>query len=68
MKDLEPTTLLRDLELPVDPRWYDGRLWFSDLRSGRVSNVDPEGHYQVLFTLEGDWPGGLGFFSDGSLL
>lgn len=68
MEDLEPTTLLRDLELPVDPRWHDGRLWFSDLRCGRVSNVDPEGHYQVLFTLEGDWPGGLGFLSDGSLL
>ena len=40
MTQRTPTLLLDDLVFPEDPRWHDGRLWFSDLHGFEVVAVD----------------------------
>jgi sugar lactone lactonase YvrE len=54
--------------LPEGIRWHGGRVWFSDIFSGRVKVMDVAGHVDVVTTLEDDDPSGLGFLPDGSLL
>jgi sugar lactone lactonase YvrE len=63
-----------DLEILVDglrfgegPRWHDGRLWFSDMHSGSVHAVDPEGHIETIVEVPEE-PSGLGWLPDGRLL
>jgi sugar lactone lactonase YvrE len=60
--------LLADLRFPEDPRWHDGRLWFSDMHDGRVLALDARGRCETIATLEGDEPSGLGWLPDGRLL
>ena len=48
------------------PRWHDGRLWFSELRDGRVSTVDADGRAETV--CEVPTPLGLGWLPDGRLL
>ncbi len=48
------------------PRWHDGRLWLSDLFTGLVHRLDPEGSVVDVCQLAGR-PSGLGFV-DGALL
>jgi sugar lactone lactonase YvrE len=62
------TELSGDLVFPEGLRWHDGRLWFSDIHTGRVLAVDPHGNVDAQCTLEDDYPSGLGFLPDGSLL
>lgn len=49
------------------PRWFEGLLWFSDLRGEAVHTVDLRGSMTTL-PLAGHAPSGLGFRPDGSLL
>lgn len=61
--------LLDGLVFPEGIRWHDGRLWFSDIHTGRVLAVDPDdGRVEVVAELDDDYPSGLGFLPDGSLL
>jgi sugar lactone lactonase YvrE len=62
-----PRVLLSGLRFPEDPRWRDGRLWFSDMHDGRVVPLDGEGHDEAVLTLD-DEPSGLGWLPDGRLL
>jgi sugar lactone lactonase YvrE len=54
--------------LPEGPRWHGGRLWFSDIYSGKVKTLDAEGRLETVVELDDDDPSGLGFLPDGSLL
>lgn len=67
METLTPTVLVSGLTFPECPRWHDGRLWFSDMRSGRVMTCDTAGRTEAVVSVPGD-PGGLGFRPDGGLL
>lgn len=62
-----PRVLLSGLRFPEDPRWRDGRLWFSDMHDGRVVALDGEGRDETVLTLD-DEPSGLGWLPDGRLL
>ena len=65
----QTTTLLDGLRFAEGPRWRDGKLWFSDIFSGRVMTVTEQGDVEVVVQLdEGGLPSGLGFLPDGRLL
>jgi sugar lactone lactonase YvrE len=51
-----------------DPRWHDGRLWFSDFYDRSVHSVSAAGEdHRVELRLD-DQPSGLGWLPDGRLL
>jgi sugar lactone lactonase YvrE len=60
-------TLLTGLAFGESPRWYNGRLWFSDFGAQEVVAVDLEGKKEVIAYVPGA-PMGLGFLPDGRLL
>ncbi|MFN2465341.1 MAG: SMP-30/gluconolactonase/LRE family protein [Candidatus Dormibacteria bacterium] len=62
-----PTTLVAGLGFPEDPRWHDGRLWFSDMALGSVSTLGVDGTLEKIFDVPGR-PSGLGWRPDGTLL
>ena len=65
MPDLE--TLMTDLTFPEQPRWREGRLWFSDWGTREVIAVDAEGHSEVI--LQGpSFPLCVDWLPDGRLL
>lgn len=49
------------------PRWYDGRLWFSDFFAHAIKAVDEDGAVEVVVQYDGR-PSGLGWLPDGRLL
>ncbi len=60
-------TLLDGLVFGEQPRWHDGRLWFSDWGTREVIAVDLEGHREVM--LEGpSFPLCVDWLPDGRLL
>lgn len=62
------TVLLSEgIVFPEGPRWRDNRLWFSDMFSGRVMNVDLDGRTEVVAKATG-WVSGLGWLPSGHLL
>jgi len=61
------TVLLKQLGFPEDPRWHDGRLWFSDMAACRVMTVDLNGTAETVVDVPGR-PSGLGWLPDGPLL
>lgn len=67
--DVSHKTLLLDenIVFPEGPRWRDDRLWFSDMFSGRVMNVDLNGQTEIVTQAEG-WISGLGWLPDDRLL
>ena len=67
MMELETTPLVDGLVFPEDPRWHDGKLWFSDIHAQRVMTVDPAGHTDTVVDVP-DLPSGLGWLPDGRLL
>ena len=57
---LEPRVLLSGLVFGEQPRWHDGRLWFSDWGPREVMAVDLDGRHDVMlrgssFPLCVDW-------------
>lgn len=50
------------------PRWFDGRWWTSDVYRQHVYSYTPGGERELVHSLDGDTPSGLGFLPDGSLL
>jgi hypothetical protein len=57
---------LDGLGFAESPRWHEGRLWFSDFISRRLSSADPLGNVRVEVALD-DRPSGLGWLPDGRL-
>ena len=52
---------------PECPRWYDGKLWFSDVHAMKAMTVDLNGNTETV--LETPAPtAGLGWLPDGRLL
>ena len=51
-----------------DPRWHDGRLYFSDMYGGKVHSVDSSGTVETVLDLNEAAPSGLGFMPNGDLL
>ncbi len=49
------------------PRWYDGRLWVSDMGANALVAVDPSGRSEVVAEVPG-MPMGLGWLPDGTML
>ncbi len=64
---LETTVLLDGLGFPEGPRWRDGKLWFSDMRTNQVMTVDLDGHVETVVKVP-EQPSGLGWLPDGRLL
>jgi sugar lactone lactonase YvrE len=62
-----PRTLLTGLAMGESPRWYDGRLWLSDMGANEVVAVGPDGGRDVVVPVPA-MPMGLGRLPDGSLL
>ena len=62
-----PEILLDGLIFFEGPRWYDGKLWFSDMFAGQVRTVDLSGNTEVVAEVA-ERPSGLGFLPDGRLL
>jgi sugar lactone lactonase YvrE len=65
MEPSVPSIVVGGLTFTENPRWRDGRLWFSDRNT--VKTVDPTGQVEVMATVP-DGVSGLGFLPDGSLL
>ncbi len=63
----ELQTLLTGLAFGESPRWYNGRLWFSDFGTQEVVAVDLSGKKEVIAHVPGS-PMGLGCLPDGRLL
>lgn len=63
----QPEVLLDGQIFLEGPRWYDGKLWFSDIFAGRVMTVDLSGNASVVAKVA-ERPSGLGFLPDGRLL
>ena len=61
------TILLEGLAFAEGPRWRDGKLWFSDMQTRRVSTVDLNGRTETVVEVPGQ-PSGLGWTPDGRLL
>jgi len=59
--------LAEGLVFPEGPRWHEGRLWFSDMEDCRVKAVDLSGRMDEIIVLN-DYPSGLGWLPDGTLL
>ena len=63
----ETKILLDGLAFPEGPRWKDGKLWFSDMRTKQVMAVDLDGNVETIVEVQGK-PSGLGWLPDGRLL
>ncbi|HEX2772985.1 MAG TPA: SMP-30/gluconolactonase/LRE family protein [Micromonosporaceae bacterium] len=62
-----PRTLLTGLAFGESPRWYDGRLWLSDMGANEVVSVGLDGRRDIVLPVPAT-PMGLGRLPDGSLL
>ena len=67
MQTLTPALLIDDLAFAEGPRWHDGRLYFSDMHSGKVFAADLEGRSEVICAVP-NAPSGLGWLPDGRML
>jgi sugar lactone lactonase YvrE len=65
--DESPRLLCSELRFPESPRWFDDKLWLSDLESKSVVTVTLDGTLQTVAEFD-DSPSGSGFLPDGSLL
>jgi sugar lactone lactonase YvrE len=63
-----PQRLAGGLVFPEGPRWYDGRLWLSDMFASKVVTCTPDGTIETILDTGKVWPSGLGFLPDGSLV
>jgi sugar lactone lactonase YvrE len=63
----ELRTLMSSLVFGEQPRWHDGRLWFSDWGRQEVIAVDLEGHSDVILRMP-SFPLCVDWLPDGRLL
>ncbi len=63
----EARLILDGLVFPEGPRWFEGRLWFSDMHAHEVVAVTPDGERETIVEVPHQ-PSGLGFLPDGRLL
>lgn len=63
----EPHILLTGLAMGESPRWYEGRLWVSDMGAGEVVAVDLAGNSEVVASVP-EMPMGMGPLPDGRML
>lgn len=63
----EARLILDGLVFPEGPRWFEGRLWFSDMHAYEVVAVTPDGERETIVEVPNQ-PSGLGFLPDGRLL
>ena len=63
----EPDTLLTGISFGEQPRWHEGRLWFSDWGLREVVAVDLEGHREVVLHAP-SFPCCVDWLPDGRLL
>ncbi len=63
----QPHRLKTGLALGESPRWYGGRLWYSDMGTNEVGVVFPDGTGEVVATVPG-MPMGTGWLPDGRML
>lgn len=56
------------LRFPEGCRWHAGRLWFSDMHSGQVFSVLPDGSGLTEVLSIDDRPSGMAWLSDDSLI
>lgn len=59
--------LLDGLRFPEGPRWFQGRLWLSDMHAGVVLAVDGDGRAETVVRVPAE-PSGLGWDPAGRLL
>ena len=64
---MTPTPWINGLGFPEDPRWHDGKLWFSDFGQRIVRRADANGTLTEIVQVDAR-PSGLGWLPDGSLL
>ena len=64
---LNTTILAEGFLFPEGPRWHEGKLWVSDMRSRWVTTVDLQGKTEKIVEVPGS-PSGLGWLPDGRLL
>lgn len=65
--DTKTTVLVDTVRFGESPRWHEGKLWFSDLFTQRVMNIDLQGHVQTVVEMQ-DVPSALGWTLDGQML
>ena len=63
----EARVLLSGIAFGEQPRWHDGRLWFSDWGAGEVIAADLEGNTEVMVRPP-SWPCCVDWLPDGQLL
>jgi sugar lactone lactonase YvrE len=63
----ETATLLSGISFGEQPRWHDGRLWFSDWGTREVVAVDLEGNAETIVRAP-SWPCCVDWLPDGRLL
>jgi sugar lactone lactonase YvrE len=68
MTDTPSTTVVADAHFLEAPRWREGRLWFSDFYSLRVSSCLEDGSDLRVEAEVAGQPSGLGWLPDGRLL
>lgn len=59
--------LLDGLGFPEGPRWHNGRLWFTDQQTRKITAVTLDGDTETIAEVPGR-PSGLGWLPDGRLL
>ena len=60
--------LVEGLCFAEGPRWYNDKLYFSDMHDNTVYSVDSVGTLETITTLSDDQPSGLGWLSNKRLL
>jgi sugar lactone lactonase YvrE len=68
MKTYHSRVLREGLSFGEDPRWHDGRLWYSDFYRHAIFSTDEEGSEERLEVMVPNQPSGLGWLPDGDLL
>ncbi|KRF22398.1 SMP-30/gluconolactonase/LRE family protein [Phycicoccus sp. Soil802] len=68
MNDLHPERIAAGLKFPESPRWWDERLYFSDVYGGKLHTVKADGSELATIVEMDQGPSGLGELPDGRRL
>ena len=64
----KPNLVLGDLIFPEGSIWKNGLVYFSDIFSHEVVSLSLEGERKTVFSLEDDYPVGVGLLPNGEML